>query len=81
MSVVLCLFVLTQSLIGCLAAMWGTGILCQSLPYKEGFGAKQLAWMLHSGVVGAVIAPITLLGGPIMMRAALYTAGVIGGIP
>lgn len=58
----------------------GTGILCQSMPYSEGFGAKQIAWMLHSGVIGAVIAPMCMLGGPIMLRAATYTAGIVGGM-
>ena len=65
-------------MIGTLAAMIGSGMVVRSIPYEEGFGAKQIAWMVHSGVVGAVIAPLTLLGGPIMMRAALYTAGVVG---
>lgn len=68
------------SLIGCMAAMIGTGMLCRSIPYKEGFGAKQLAWILHSCTVGAVIAPLTLLGGPLLIRAACYTAGVVGGL-
>lgn len=62
------------------AAMIGSGMVCRSIPYQEGFGAKQLAWMLHSGVIGMVIAPITLMGGPIMMKAAWYTAGVVGGL-
>lgn len=62
-----------------MAAMIGTGMLCRSLPYKEGIGAKQLAWILHSCTVGAVIAPLTLLGGPLLIRAACYTAGVVGG--
>lgn len=68
------------ALFGTLAAMIGTGMMCQAIPYKEGFGVKQLAWLLHSAVVGAVIAPITLLGGPIMIRAACYTAGIVGGL-
>lgn len=59
--------------------MIGTSMLAQSIPYKEGIGAKQLAWMLHSAVVGGVVAPITLLGGPLLVRAAWYTAGVVGG--
>ncbi|XP_033747715.1 growth hormone-inducible transmembrane protein-like [Pecten maximus] len=62
------------------AAMIGSGMVCRSIPYQEGFGAKQLAWMLHSGVIGMVIAPITLMGGPVLMRAAWYTAGVVGGL-
>lgn len=69
-----------MALIGTIAAMMGTGYLCQSLPYKEGFGSKQMAWLLHSAVVGAVIAPLTLLGGPLLIRAACYTAGVVGGL-
>ena len=59
--------------------MMGTGMVVRSLPYQEGFGSKQLAWLAHSAVIGAVIAPLTLLGGPIMIRAACYTAGVVGG--
>ncbi|KAG8223873.1 hypothetical protein J437_LFUL005437 [Ladona fulva] len=63
-----------------IAAMIGSGILCQSIPYKPGVGAKQMAWMLHTAVVGAVVAPICFLGGPILIRAAWYTAGVVGGL-
>lgn len=62
------------------AAMIGSGILCQSLPYKNRPSAKHLAWMLHAGIMGAVVAPLTLLGGPLMVRAAWYTAGVVGGL-
>jgi len=62
------------------AAMIGTSILCQSIPYKPGFGPKQWSWLLHTAVVGAVIAPMTVLGGPLMIRAAAYTAGIAGGI-
>ena len=57
----------------------GSGMVCQAIPYREGFGAKQVAWLVHSAVVGSVIAPLTLLGGPLMIRAACYTAGVVGG--
>lgn len=61
-------------------AMIGSSMLAQSIPYKEGFGAKQIAWALHCGVVGAVIAPLCLLGGPLLARAAIYTAGIAGGL-
>lgn len=30
--------------------------------------------------MGAVVAPLTLLGGPLMMRAAWYTVGIVGGL-
>ncbi|XP_046401946.1 growth hormone-inducible transmembrane protein [Ischnura elegans] len=63
-----------------IAAMMGSGILCRSIPYQKGLGTKQLAWALHSAVVGAVIAPLCFLGGPILIRAMWYTAGVVGGL-
>ncbi len=60
--------------------MIGTSMIAQSIPYKEGIGAKQLAWAVHCGVVGAVIAPMCIFGGPILLRAAMYTAGIAGGL-
>merc|ERR1711997_1002517 len=63
-----------------IAAMIGSGMVVRSIPYQEGFGSKQMAWLVHSAVVGAVIAPICLLGGPILTRAAWYTAGIVGGL-
>ncbi|KAK9510433.1 hypothetical protein O3M35_005223 [Rhynocoris fuscipes] len=65
---------------GCIAAMIGTGELCRQMPYSPGFGPKQMTWMLHSSVIGVVLAPICILGGPILVRAAWYTAGVVGGL-
>ncbi|TMS22108.1 Cadherin-related family member 1 [Larimichthys crocea] len=61
------------------AAMIGAGMLVRSISYEHSPVPKHLAWMLHAGVMGAVIAPLTLLGGPLMMRAAWYTAGIVGG--
>jgi len=69
-----------MAVIGSIAAMVGTGMLARSIPYQEGIGAKQAAWALHSGVIGAFIAPMCYLGGPILLRAALYTAGIVGGL-
>lgn len=63
-----------------LAAIWGTGMLAQGIEYKEGFGPKQLAWILHTATMGAMLAPLCFLGGPILTKAAWYTAGVIGGL-
>jgi hypothetical protein len=69
-----------QSLAITIGAMIGSGMLVRALPYQEGIGLKQAAWILHSAVIGAVVAPLTLLGGPIMIRAACYTAGIVGGM-
>merc|ERR1711963_1045621 len=63
-----------------IAAMIGSSMVARSIPYSPGFGSKQLAWLTHCAVVGAVIAPICLLGGPILTRAAWYTAGMVGGL-
>jgi len=65
---------------GTLAAMIGTGMVVRSIPYQPGFGAKQLGWLAHSGVMGVVIAPMCMMGGPLLMRAAMMTAGVVGGL-
>ncbi|KAK2488483.1 hypothetical protein MC885_014151 [Smutsia gigantea] len=61
-------------------AMIGAGMLVQSIPYDQSPGPKHLAWLLHSGVMGAVVAPLTVLGGPLFIRAAWYTAGIVGGL-
>ena len=63
-----------------IAAMMGSGMVARSIPYQPGFGTKQLAWLAHCAVIGAVIAPMCLLGGPILTRAAWYTAGMVGGL-
>ena len=30
--------------------------------------------------MGAMLAPLALLGGPVVLRAAWYTAGIVGGL-
>jgi len=68
------------SIIVSMAAMIGSGMIARSIPYQEGFGTKQLAWAAHCGVLGAVIAPLSIVGGPLLLRAAWYTAGIIAGL-
>jgi len=63
-----------------IAAMIGSSMVARSIPYQPGVGAKQMAWLAHCAVIGAVIAPICFLGGPILTRAAWYTAGMVGGL-
>uniref|UniRef100_A0A8C6RQ81 Growth hormone-inducible transmembrane protein n=1 Tax=Nannospalax galili TaxID=1026970 RepID=A0A8C6RQ81_NANGA len=53
------------------AAMIGAGMLLQSILHDQSPGPKHLAWKLHSGVMGAVVAPLTIL-------AAWYAAGIMG---
>lgn len=68
-----------QAIAATFAAMIGSGMVVRSMPYTEGFGAKQVAWVVHSGIMGAVIAPLCFLGGPLLLRAACYTGGIVGG--
>merc|ERR1719415_276501 len=63
-----------------IAAMIGSGMVARSIPYSPGLGTKQAAWLAHCAVIGAVIAPICLLGGPILTRAPWYTAGMVSGL-
>ncbi len=70
------------AMLGSFALVIGSGMLVRSIPYQQGdaFGSKHLAWALHAGILGAFIAPMTLLGGPLLIRAAMYTAGIVGGL-
>ncbi|XP_011863177.1 PREDICTED: growth hormone-inducible transmembrane protein-like [Vollenhovia emeryi] len=63
-----------------LAAIIGSGMIVQGLPYEKGFNSKHVAWLIHTGILGAVVAPWSLMGGPLIMRAAWYTAGIVGGL-
>ncbi|KAF2361472.1 Bax inhibitor 1-related [Trinorchestia longiramus] len=68
------------STVGILAAMIGTGQTMMAVPYSPGLGTKQLLWLLNCGVLGLVVAPVGALGGAIALRAAWYTAGIVGGL-
>lgn len=63
-----------------LGAMIGSGMLLQSIPYEPGFGPKQMAWIANSALIGAVFSTLGLLGGPLLIRAGWYTAGIVGGL-
>ncbi|CAG2180678.1 unnamed protein product, partial [Oppiella nova] len=58
----------------------GTRLIVHFTPYSEGFGAKQMAWVVHCGATGAIIASMFLWSGPIISRAACYTAGIVGSL-
>lgn len=42
--------------------------------------SKHAAWLVYAVSLGGMIAPICLIGGPILTRAAIYTAGIVGGL-
>ncbi|XP_067046499.1 growth hormone-inducible transmembrane protein-like [Acropora muricata] len=64
---------------GMIAAI-GSSMLCMSLPYAPGLNAKHLSWAGHSALIGTLIAPLMLLGGPLVLRAAAITGGVVGAL-
>lgn len=67
---------------GSIALLIGSGMVVRSIPYNPNtiFSPKTAAWALHAGIVGGVIAPLALLGGPLLVRAAWMTAGIVGGL-
>lgn len=67
-------------LIASMALMIGSGMVARSIPYEPGLGMKQLAWAAHCAIIGGVLAPLSFVGGPILLRAAMYTAGIVGGL-
>lgn len=76
-------FMSTPSLMfffGSLALIIATGTVVRSLDYQQNSALKHAAWLTHCGILGAILAPMCMLGGPILMRAAWYTAGVVGGL-
>jgi len=69
----------TMAMIAAMALMMGSGIVTQMIPYENTL-AKHAAWITHAGIVGGVLAPICLIGGQLVMTAAMYTAGVVGSL-
>lgn len=65
---------------GSLAALVASSMVVQSIPYEPGFGTKQLAWVSHCSLLGMILAPLSMFGGPAIIRAATYTAGIVGGL-
>lgn len=69
-----------MSFFGVFAALIASSMLVNSIEYRPGFGAKQIALLIHTGVLGAIIAPLCVIGGPAIIRAAAYTAGCCGSL-
>uniref|UniRef100_A0A0N5AF69 Growth hormone-inducible transmembrane protein n=1 Tax=Syphacia muris TaxID=451379 RepID=A0A0N5AF69_9BILA len=62
-----------------LAAIIGSGMLVQAIDY-ENTVLKHAAWLAHTAIFGAFLAPLCFLGGPTLIRAAWYTAGIAAGL-
>uniref|UniRef100_A0A0K0E3B0 Growth hormone-inducible transmembrane protein n=1 Tax=Strongyloides stercoralis TaxID=6248 RepID=A0A0K0E3B0_STRER len=63
-----------------MGATIGTSVLCQSVNYQTSPGLKHFTWLLHTATLGALLCPFILAGGPVLLRAAIYTAGIVGGL-
>lgn len=66
--------------LGTMAALVGSSVVVQSIQYEPGFGPKQLAWVCHCSLLGMVLAPLSMFGGPAIIKAATYTVGIVGGL-
>lgn len=70
------------SLVATIAGMIGLQMATRSAPYVENDLnlAKHGFWAAHAGFLGFVIAPLVAMFGDVVAQAALYTAGITGGI-
>lgn len=53
------------------------------IPYPvngEKLNAKHLMWLVYAASLGGVLAPVCLIGGPVLTRAMVYTGGIVGGL-
>jgi FtsH-binding integral membrane protein len=66
--------------IASIAVIIGSGMLVRSIDYHSNPLAKHLAWIAHTGILGVVLSPICLAGGPVLLRAAWYTAALCAGL-
>ncbi|KAG9508740.1 Growth hormone-inducible transmembrane protein, partial [Fragariocoptes setiger] len=66
--------------IGSFVALIASSYLVQSMPYDSAIGPKHAAWVAHCALLGFILAPMSIVGGPVLIRAASYTAGIIGGL-
>lgn len=69
------------AMVACISATMGSAILVHLTPYTpETLPLKLGAFTLFTSVMGATLAPVALMAGPLVARAALYTAVVVGGL-
>lgn len=62
-----------------LAGSVGSMVLARSLP-MENWLPKHLAWAGFNTFTGLSLAPLMVLGGPLVLRAAMMTGAVVGGL-
>lgn len=65
--------------IGGFVVTMGALLATRSIPY-ENTAAKLAAWSVFNTSIGVSMAPMLLLGGPMVMKAAIYTGAVVGSL-
>lgn len=58
--------------------MIASSLLVSYISYENTL-PKHAAWALHAGVMGAMLGPMCWMGGPLLVRAAWYTAAIVAG--
>lgn len=59
----------------------GSAMVCYATPYtQETLPMKIGAFTVFTSIMGATLAPLVVAAGPLVARAAVYTAGVVGGL-
>ena len=67
-------------MIGSMVGTVGAMIVCRSIDFNTSPVPKLLAFGAFTGIMGLTLAPVCMVAGPIVGKAALYTAGIVGGL-
>lgn len=66
---------------GSVAALLGTTFFARSISHKDSPILKNIAWGASMATVGVLsVSPLLFVPRPILYRAALYTAGIVGSL-
>ena len=71
----------TGMFIGAMVGLMMLSNVVRNLPYQPGtLSPKHVAWLGYCFVVAILVAPMSALGGPLLIRAALNTGGMLAGL-
>jgi len=67
-------------MIGTMAGLYGSMVACRSVDIHTNPITKYALFGAFSGIMGMTVAPVALVGGAIVARAAVYTAGIVSSL-
>lgn len=71
----------THMFLGGIVALTLLNNVLRNQPYTPGtVGTKHLTWLSICSLVAVMVAPMSAYGGPLLLRAALHTGGMLGGL-